>query len=138
MSQNDLNIANQSGASFRADLNNALPAISSLSAGATEPPVMFAYMWWADTTSGNLKQRNAANTAWVVKFKLDQAYNNVENTADVDKVVSSATQTLIDGKEATDTKIVRVASGTLSLWTGTQTAYDALTPNANTLYFIEA
>lgn len=65
MSQHDFNIANQSGAAFRADLNNALAALVSLSSGASAPSPTFAYQFWADTTTGILKVRNAANTAWV-------------------------------------------------------------------------
>ena len=65
MAQHDYNIANQSGAAFRADLNNALSAIVSINSGATAPASTFAYMLWVDTTSGLLKQRDASNTAWI-------------------------------------------------------------------------
>ena len=59
MSQHDFDIANQSGASFRGDLNNALLALVSQSAGSSAPSPTFAHMLWADTTNGLLKQRNA-------------------------------------------------------------------------------
>jgi hypothetical protein len=65
MSQHDYVIENQDGASFRADINNALAAAVSLNSGATEPTDKFAFMLWQDTTAGVLKQRNAANSAWV-------------------------------------------------------------------------
>lgn len=65
MSQHDYVIENQDGASFRADINNALAAVVSLNSGLTEPAAPFAYMLWQDTTAGVLKQRNAANNAWV-------------------------------------------------------------------------
>jgi hypothetical protein len=65
MSQHDYSLANANGASFRADANNAIAAIVSNNSGASEPSTMFAYMLWADTTSGLMKQRNAANSAWV-------------------------------------------------------------------------
>jgi len=32
---------------------------------------MYAYQWWADTTTGLLKIRNSANSAWVTLFELD-------------------------------------------------------------------
>lgn len=70
MAQHDMSIANQSGAAFRADLNDALAALVSNSSGATEPATTFAYQLWADTTAGLLKQRNAANNAWVTLAKL--------------------------------------------------------------------
>lgn len=66
MAQADLNVANQSGLAFRQDLNNQLLALGTLMSGATEPSTTYAYMLWADTTAGQLKQRNAANNAWVV------------------------------------------------------------------------
>jgi len=70
MSQHDQDLANQSGATFRSDVNSALGALFSSSSGATEPSVTVAYMWWADTTSGLLKQRNAANNAWISVARL--------------------------------------------------------------------
>lgn len=70
MSLHDYDLANANGATFRADANNALLAIVSQNSNATEPTTMFAYQNWADTTSGYLKQRNAANTGWIIKSKL--------------------------------------------------------------------
>lgn len=65
MSQHPMTIANQAGASFRADLNNMAAAIVSQSSGATAPSTTYAYMFWGDTTTGLLKQRNAANSGWI-------------------------------------------------------------------------
>jgi len=65
MAQHDYNLANQSGLAFRQDLNNALSAIVSQNSGASAPSTTFAYEWWADTTTGLLKLRNAANSAWI-------------------------------------------------------------------------
>jgi hypothetical protein len=65
VAQHDYIIANQSGAAFRADLNNGLAAIVSQNSGATQPSTTYAYQWWADTTTGLLKIRNAANNAWI-------------------------------------------------------------------------
>ena len=65
MAQHDYDISNATGAAVRADLNNMADAMVSNNSGATEPASMFAYMWWADTTTGLMKQRNAANNAWV-------------------------------------------------------------------------
>ena len=73
MAQHDYNIANQSGAAFRADLNNALSAVVTLNSGAAEPSTTFAYQLWADTNAGLLKQRNAANSAWVTVGTLATA-----------------------------------------------------------------
>jgi hypothetical protein len=73
MAQHDYVVENQSGASFRADLNNALAAAASLNSGAAAPSTTYAYMLWADTTTGLLKIRNAANTGWVTLGSLSAA-----------------------------------------------------------------
>jgi hypothetical protein len=73
MAQHDYIIENQSGAAFRADLNNALSAIVSQNSGANEPSTTYTYQWWADTTTGLLKLRNAANSAWITIGTLASA-----------------------------------------------------------------
>ena len=65
MAIHDYVIANQNGANTRSDLNNALAAIVSNNSSATEPSTTYAFMWWADTASDILKQRNAADSAWI-------------------------------------------------------------------------
>jgi hypothetical protein len=71
VAQHDYVIANGTGAAVRSDLNNALAAIVSNNSGATEPATMYAYQWWADTSTGLLKLRNAANNAWITLRELD-------------------------------------------------------------------
>lgn len=73
MSQNDFSIANQGFPSFRSDLNSALQALASNSAGATEPSTTYAYQWWYDTSTDILKQRNSDNDAWISIGSFDQA-----------------------------------------------------------------
>ena len=73
MAQHDYVIANASGASVRADLNSALSAIVTNNSGATAFATTYAYQWWADTTTGLLKLRNAANSAWVTVGTLATA-----------------------------------------------------------------
>jgi hypothetical protein len=65
MSQHDGVLDNATGAAFRADANSFIAAILSNNSGASSPSVTYAYMWWCDTSSGLLKQRNAANSDWV-------------------------------------------------------------------------
>lgn len=66
MSQGSLSIPNQSGAGFRSDVNANLQALGTLQSGATAPTTTYAYMLWADTTAGQLKQRDASNASWIV------------------------------------------------------------------------
>jgi hypothetical protein len=68
MSQNDFNIANQGFPSFRSDLNSALQALASTSSGATAPATPYANQLWYDTSTGLLKIRNEANSAWINLF----------------------------------------------------------------------
>lgn len=65
MAQHDYEIANAAAASVRADINNALGAVVSLNSGTTAPSTTFAYQLWADTSVGQLKIRDAANSAWI-------------------------------------------------------------------------
>jgi len=77
MAQHDYSLANQSGASFRSDLNNALSAIVSQNSGTSEPSTMYAYQMWADTTNGVMKLRNSANNAWITLYQLDGEYSTI-------------------------------------------------------------
>jgi len=70
MATHDYIIANADGATVRADINDALEAIVSNNSSTSEPATTYAYMWWADTTNGLLKQRNAADSDWVIVATL--------------------------------------------------------------------
>jgi len=70
MATHDYSLANQSGASFRLDLNNALAAIVSNNSNSSSPATTYAYQWWADTSNALLKIRNSANNAWITLFTL--------------------------------------------------------------------
>lgn len=77
MSQHDFNIANQTFPSFRADLNNALVAAATMSAGSSAPTTPYAYQLWFDTTTGTWKVRNSGNTAWISTITTDLATGNI-------------------------------------------------------------
>ena len=81
MATHDYVIANASGAAVRADLNNALAAIVTNNSNAVEPATTYAFQWWADTTAGQLKLRNAANDGWVVIQELDGTMLMEDGTA---------------------------------------------------------
>ena len=74
MATHDYVIANQSGAAFRTDLNNALAAIVTNNSNGSAPATTYAYQWWADTNANLLKLRNSANNAWITILKLDGTY----------------------------------------------------------------
>tara|TARA_R100000231_G_scaffold94084_1_gene70631 strand:+ start:904 stop:2403 length:1500 start_codon:yes stop_codon:yes gene_type:complete len=83
MATHDYVIANQSGASFRTDLNNALAAIVSNNSNSSEPSTMYAYQWWADTSANILKLRNSSNNAWI-------SICNLDGTIIADRVVTAS------------------------------------------------
>lgn len=65
MSQHKFVIDNAAGATVRADLNNALQALASLSSGSSGPSPPYAYQLWVDTANNLLKQRNSGNSGWL-------------------------------------------------------------------------
>lgn len=77
MSQHDHNIADADGATVRADMNSLFQAMAEANSGPTAPSTTFAYMWWANTSTGVLNQRNAANTNWIAKGTLANAITTI-------------------------------------------------------------
>ena len=65
MSQHDLNIANQTAALARADINSAYAALATNSSGASAPSTTYANQWWYDSSAAILKIRNNADSAWL-------------------------------------------------------------------------
>ncbi|MCL4490839.1 MAG: hypothetical protein M1510_02895 [Nitrospirae bacterium] len=61
------------GVTMRGQINAALQALAGLSSGAAAPVTPYAYQFWADTTTGLLKIRNAANNAWIIVGTLASA-----------------------------------------------------------------
>ena len=81
MATHDYFLSNASGAAFRADLNNALAAIVSNNSSSTPPDPTYKYMWWMDTDTGQLKQRNAANDGWITIREIDGTLLMEDGTA---------------------------------------------------------
>lgn len=112
MSQHDYVIADAAGAAFLADLNLALPALASMNSGATAPATTYAYMPWADTTSGWLKQRNAANSAWIHVAPLGtRAWVDVASAATVDLDANAASSDKLRITGTTTTTAITLADG---------------------------
>jgi hypothetical protein len=90
MSQHDFNIANQTFPSFRADLNDALVAAATMSAGSSAPTTPYAYQLWFDTTDGSWKVRNSGNTAWITTIKTDPSTGAFSSLGIDDNATSTA------------------------------------------------
>jgi microcystin-dependent protein len=67
MSQSDQVIQNNTGSNVRADINNNLAALYSLSSGSSAPSTTTAHQLWLDTstTPDTLKIRNASDNGWI-------------------------------------------------------------------------
>lgn len=117
MSQHDYDIANQSSAAFRSDLNLALKALASLSSGDTAPTTTYANMLWYETDTNILKMRNEADDAWISLFYLDQTNGDFHVLDDTHVVNTSGIQTGLLGDQAS------------SVWTtGTGTTESLVSP----------
>jgi len=107
MSQHDFDIANQTAANARADINNALKALASLSSGTTDPSTFVsgssANMLWYDTSANILKMRAEADDAWISIGYLDQSADAFRIFDDTQVVNTSGTQTGLIGDQATGT-----------------------------------
>lgn len=80
MSQHDFDITTadaNTGVTFRAAVNAALQALASNSSGTTAPSTTYAYMWWADTATNEIKQRNSSNNGWIVRGSLSSAIQEI-------------------------------------------------------------
>ena len=99
MAQHDYDIANQSGANFRADLNNALDAIVSNNSGSSAPSTTFAYEWWIDTSANVLKLRNSANNAWITLPLSITADNSTSGALTVNGNLTTTGTVDINGQE---------------------------------------
>ena len=117
MAQHDYSIANDSGANVRADLNNALSAIVSQNSGTTAPTTTYAYEWWADTTNGLLKIRNAANDGWVT----------VGTLADANLGLATLASPSFTGTVTSAGNINMTGTGAIDVAAGTSAQRDALT-----------
>ena len=73
MSQHDLVVDNGPGINVRLDLNQAVQRSAPWHSGRSRRSRLILVSVWADQTTGLMKKRNTANTAWLVDGKLDTA-----------------------------------------------------------------
>jgi len=72
MAQSNYNIPNDSAPAVRAQLNSVFQSIVSNNSGSASPATTFPHQWWYDTSTNILKQRNAADSAWINIGTFDQ------------------------------------------------------------------
>lgn len=119
MATHDYDLANAAGITFRGDLNNVLAAIISQNSNPTEPTTTVAYMFWADTTTAILKQRNSLNTGW----------NSLFNMTTMQWLASTANVTVVDAAADTTTwpMLATSQTGDQAPTTDAGLTYDATT-----------
>lgn len=71
----------------------------------------------------------AGKTGSVVLAKSDVGLSNVDNTTDMDKPVSYAQQSALDGK-------LDALNGITGIWLGTKTQYDSITTKDPSVYYV--
>lgn len=127
MGTHDYVLNDAPGASFRADLNDALAAIVSQNSSATAPTTTYPYMFWADTGNALLKQRNAANSAWITLGSLGSANLGLFPLAGgtLSGALNTARATVASHATTAD---IWGAAGNQINWTGTATT--TIFPNA--------
>lgn len=101
MAQHDYNIANQTAANARTDINNVLSAIATNNSGSSAPSTTFANMWWYDTGDNILKIRAEGNDAWISVAYLDQTNDKFRILDDTQVVNTSGTQIGVLGDQTT-------------------------------------
>ncbi len=70
MTQHDYAIADQTFPATRSDLNNVLNAIKTLNSGTSAPSTTAGGLIYFNTTDGWVYQRNAADSAWLKKWRV--------------------------------------------------------------------
>jgi hypothetical protein len=106
MTQASLVLLNTSRTAYRAAHNNANLALVTHQSGASEPSPRYAYQFWADTTTGLLKIRNAANSAWVTFGTLASA-----NLGLLPLTYASDTDIVANTSDGADNKRLSLAAG---------------------------
>lgn len=115
--QHDYDIANQGGVSFRQELNTVLLAILSLNSGPSEPPKITPYMVWTDTSGASavVKQRNAANDAWIVLFTVGDSLASTAHNHNSSYQATDSTLTTLSGKTISTAALSLLDDGSVPL-----------------------
>lgn len=93
MSQSSTIILDGTGEEVLAAINAAMATVRSHTSGSSAPSDPVAYMFWADTSTGKMKQRNAANTAWIERWDLGEGGLSATVTQEVFSLPGSFTWT---------------------------------------------
>jgi hypothetical protein len=117
----DYDLANQTPAALRGELNQVLSAIVTHNSGPTAPTTTYPYMEWEDTSTSpaTIRRRNGANSAWIVDGQADttnrgfitSASPTMSGTVTIPTPVTSSNTTV-----AASTAFVKSAIATHGTW----------------------
>lgn len=121
MGQHDYNLANGTGAAFRADVNNALTAVLTNNSSTVAPTTTAQTMLWADTSALVMNMRNAGDTAFIKVFKFtgSTVVPYIQNSAGAMALGSSIVQrtennTFAKSQRGTQVSVTYASTVTLS------------------------
>lgn len=105
-----------SGLETRQELNAAILAVAQMCADAAAPAVTYAYQWWIDTANSLVKQRNAANDAWIEKGSVlaDGTIKWASTAIDISSLLAVAGGTMSGPIAMGGNKITGLANGSAS------------------------
>lgn len=105
-------------------IDSFFEAVLTKNSGNTEPLIKKPFMWWADTTTGLLKRRNAANDNWLVIARLDDVGGLRTNAGNPNGAVTGSYQ----GERLCDTtnNVEYRYSGSGTVWYPQQSSTNAL------------
>jgi len=81
-------------------LTRSMDALHSLFSGPSSPQVTVPYMFWADTTEGILKRRNAENSSWVFALSLTESFIKNINVNYIMVTADNGNMLLVDADAA--------------------------------------
>jgi hypothetical protein len=116
MAQSNYSVPNTGAPAARAQINDVFESIATNNAGASAPSATFPHQWWYDATTNVLKQRNAADDAWIDIGQFDQ-------TAGTFQPIGTPQLTQVQVEDDTDTTFglvsgQRLGQGAVAATTG--------------------
>lgn len=81
-------------------LTRALDSLHSLFSGPSSPQITVPYMFWADTTEGILKRRNANNDSWIFALSLTEDFIKVITATYTTEVTDAGNMLLVDASSS--------------------------------------
>lgn len=115
-------------------LNSMMETLVTLNSGASAPATTYPYMVWADTTNNVIKQRNAADDAWIIRGSLLET-RVIPQTANFTSAISgfAALYVCTNSITATLTAAATLGDGWFAFFRNNGTGAVTINPNGSEL-----